>query len=201
MEGKTESYHQKSPRWRVYQGLEIVMNTETKKNKITLFPGGFQKVKNYGYPGLDIWTGDDFPDDLKYPDFFIGHSAGASFVLRYAAKRTSQYIFVNPLVKRKGIFFLFSRWIKYAFQEGLPTEKFIPLKYWPGALIKVINLSRIDFLSAAKDIPKENITVIRGKNDNFFCDEEAARIIQENGIRLIEVAAGHDWNENIEEAV
>lgn len=178
------------------------MNPEAPKKKITLFPGGFQCVKNYGdYEGVDIWIGEEFPDGLKDSDIFIGHSAGASFALQYAANRTSKYIFVNPLVKKRNIFFLSLRWLKYAFQEGLPMKKFIPVKYWPGALKKILELVKVDFLSAIKDIPKGNITIIRGKKDNFFCDEEAARIIRENSVRLIEVDAGHDWNENIEEAV
>lgn len=176
------------------------MNFETQKKKITLFPGGFQSAKNYGYPGVDIWTGEKFRDNLKGSDIFIGHSAGASFALRYAANQTSKYIFVNPLAERRNIFFLFLCWIRYAFQEGLPMRKFVPMKYWPGAFGKVMSLAKIDFLSAIKNIPKENITVIRGKKDYFFCDEQAAKIIQQNGIHLIEVDAGHDWNENIAEA-
>lgn len=176
------------------------MTDETSK-KITLFPGGFQYVKNYGYPGVDIWTGEDFLGDQKNSDFFIGHSAGASFALRYAANQISKFIFVNPLVKKRNIFSLFLRCIKYAFQEGLPMNKFVPVRYWPRALGKVTSLAKIDFLLAIKDIPKENVVIIRGKRDNFFCDKEAARIIRENNIKLIEVDAGHDWNETIAEAV
>lgn len=177
------------------------MNLETPKKKITLFPGGFQSAKNYGYPGVDIWMGEKFPEDLKDSDVFIGHSGGAGFALRHAANRTSQYIFVNPLVKRRNLFCLFLRWLKYAFREGLPMRKFIPVIHWPGALKKVLASTRVDFSEALKSIPKENITVIRGKKDRFFCDEEAAEIIRENGLRLIEVAAGHDWNETVAEAV
>lgn len=91
------------------------MNPETPKKKITLFPGGFQSAVNYGYEGVDIWTGENFPDELKNSDVFIGHSGGASFALQNAANLTSQYIFVNPLVGRKNIFSLFLRWLKYAF--------------------------------------------------------------------------------------
>ena len=178
------------------------MNPETPRKKITLFPGGFQFVKNYGgYVGVDIWVGEKFTDELKNADCFIGHSTGASFALRYATNRTSKFILVNPPVKKKNIFPLFLNWLKYVFQEGLPSEKFIPKKYWPYALRKVLELSKVDFIFAIKDIPKENIVIIRGKKDNFFCDEEAARIIRENGIRIIEVDAGHDWNEAIAEAV
>ena len=173
------------------------MNSETPKKKITLFPGGFQYVKNYGYSGVDIWMGEQFKNELKNSDCFIGHSGGASFALQHATNQTSKYIFINPLVKRKNIFFLSLRWLKYVFQEGLPREKFIPMKYWLYAFRKVLKSTKIDFLSAVRQIPKENIIIIRGKKDHFFCDEEAAGIIKENSIHLIEVDAGHDWNENI----
>ena len=62
-------------------------------------------------------------------------------------------------------------------------------------------MRKVDFLDAIKQIPKENLIVVRGKKDNFFCDEESAKIIKENNIRLIEVYAGHNWNENIAKAV
>ncbi len=169
--------------------------------KITLFPGGFQSVKNYGYPGVDIWTGGKFTDDLKDSDFFIGHSGGASFALRHAANQTSKFILINPLMRKRNIFSLFLRWIKYACQEGLPREKFIPKRYWPYAFRKFLEAAKIDFLSAAKEVPKENIVIIRGKRDFFFCDEEAAKIARENGIKLVEVNAGHDWNETIAKTV
>lgn len=174
---------------------------ETPKKKIMLFPGGFQYVKNYGYDGTDIWVGEKFTDEIKNADCFIGHSGGASFAVRYAANRTSKFILVNPLVKRKNILFLFLRWLKYVFQEGLPKEKFIPMRYWPYAFRKVLESTKIDFLFSIKDVPKENIVIIRGKRDYFFCDKEAAEIIRKNGIKLIEVDAGHDWNETIAEEV
>lgn len=178
------------------------MNQGTPQKKITLFPGGFQYVKNYeGYGGVDIWTGQGFTEDLKNSAFFIGHSGGASFAFQYAANQTSKFILVNPLVKKRNIFSLFLRWMKYAFMEGLPKKKLVPVKYWPSAFKKVLELVKVDFLTAIKNIPKDNIAVIRGKKDNFFCDEEAVKIMRENNIKLIEVDAGHDWNENIAEAV
>jgi len=170
--------------------------------KITLFPGGFQLVKNYGgYKGVDIWTGQEFLDELKDSDYFIGHSGGASFAMRYASNQTSKFIFVNPLIKKRSLPNLFLRWLKFLIFEGIEKKKIIPAKYWPYALKKFLKLKRINFLDAIKQMPKENLIVIRGKQDNFFCDEKSAKIIKDNNIRIIEVEAGHDWNENIAEAV
>jgi hypothetical protein len=65
----------------------------------------------------------------------------------------------------------------------------------------VIQLLDVDFSSATDKILKNNIVVIRGKNDHWICDEESAKIIKEKKIQCIEVDAGHDWNENIARTV
>ena len=170
--------------------------------KITLFPGGFQSVKNYGdYSGVDIWTGQEFVNELKDSDYFIGHSGGASFAIHDAANQTSKFILINPLVQKRSIFSLFFRWLKFLILEGIKREKIIPVRYWFYALRKFLQLRKVDFLDFIKQIPKENLFVIRGKQDNFFCDGESAKIIEENNIKLVEVDAGHDWNDNIAEAV
>jgi hypothetical protein len=51
------------------------------------------------------------------------------------------------------------------------------------------------------EIPKENLIVIRGKKDNSFCDKKSVEILKNYGLTVIEVDAGHDWNENISQAV
>jgi hypothetical protein len=50
-------------------------------------------------------------------------------------------------------------------------------------------------------LPKENLYIIRGTRDTFFCDEVAVTIAKEHGFNIIEVDAGHDWNQDIAEAV
>ena len=72
---------------------------------------------------------------------------------------------------------------------------------WPYMLKKAIKLLRVDVRDITRKIPKEDIVIIRGKKDNFFCDEEAVKIIKEDNIALIEVEAGHDWNDKIAETV
>ena len=57
------------------------------------------------------------------------------------------------------------------------------------------------FPPLSKNSPRENVVIVRGKNDRWFCDEAAARILKEEKIRCVEVDAGHDWNENIAYAI
>ncbi len=172
------------------------------KKTVTLFPGGFQMVKNYGgYPGVDIWTREKFQENVKNSDYFIGHSGGANFAVRYAANQTSKFILINPLVQKRNIFFLLWLWLKFLILEGIRKEKIIPVKFWFFAFKRVIKLVKMDFLTTVKSIPLENLIVIRGRKDSFFCDEGSAKIIKDNNIKLIEVDAGHDWNENIAKVV
>jgi len=43
-------------------------------NKVLIFPGSFQFVKNYGnYDGWDIWL-KPYPEELPFADYYIGHS-------------------------------------------------------------------------------------------------------------------------------
>ncbi len=47
----------------------------------------------------------------------------------------------------------------------------------------------------------ENLIIIRGKKDTYFCDGKSAEIIRNNKLQLIEIDAGHDWNDKIAELV
>jgi hypothetical protein len=179
------------------------MNTsEIKDKKIILFPGGLQLIGNYsGYEGVDIWANEKFRDELKNSDYFIGHSAGASFAIQYAINQTSKFILVNPVIKKRNALNIFIRWLKFLAAEGIERKHFLPAKCWISGTKKVFSVLKFDLLDSIKQIPNENVIVIRGIRDHFFCDEEAAEIIKENNIRLIEVDAGHYWNENIANAV
>jgi hypothetical protein len=45
------------------------------------------------------------------------------------------------------------------------------------------------------------LTVIRGINDNFICDHEAAAFLYSKNIKVIEANGGHNWCEEIEKTV
>lgn len=172
------------------------------KKKIVLLPGTGQSVNNYeDYIGVEIWMTMGLEDELRDAEYIIGHSLGASFALAYNKNPNCKFILINPLVHKKSLSILILRWIKFMFSEGFEMKKAVPLKYWPHTFRQALGLVRIDVLSAIRKFPKDNIFIIRGKKDNFFCDNKAVEILRGDGFKFIEVDAGHDWNGNIAEAV
>ena len=173
------------------------------KKNVLVFPGAFQSVKNYGnYEGIDIWLKSHFKEKIPTSDYVIAHSAGAIFALTlFDHFQGCKLILINPPIKKRNIFNLSIRWIKFLILEGIKREKVVPVVNWIYGLKKLFKLLRIDTLEIIKKIPKDNLVIIKGKKDNFFCDKESAEIIKNNNIILIEVEAGHDWNEKIAEVV
>lgn len=163
-------------------------------------PGTGQYVKNYGdVAGVDIWLGhgEISPDATC----FIGHSLGAHFLLSTLPDPSKRFIFINPLIKKRNILSLFVRWIRFLLFEGIPMKKLVPVSLWPNNIQTALRLLKTDVLEKLQQIPAENITVIRGMHDAYFCTEEDVALLQERGIDVREVSAGHDWNENINNAV
>jgi hypothetical protein len=170
--------------------------------KIIVFPGAFQYVKNYGnYDGLDIWLKNFQQKEISKPDCIVAHSAGVNFSLTLKNPENCKFIFINPLIKKRNILSVLLSWIKFLFVEGVKMEKIAPINNWPYDFKLIFKLLKVDVFDFIKKIPKDKITIIRGKKDDFFCDKKASEIIKKEGINLIEVDAGHDWNQNIEEAV
>lgn len=179
------------------------MEKNNSEKKVIVFPATLQFAKNYGgYEGLEIWLKENSLEAKVKADCFIGHSTGASLALTYfASNPESKFILFNPLIKKRNLFNLTLHWIKFCFSEGIPWKKTVPLGNWISGFGKIWELLKIDVVTEIKKIPKENLVVIRGKKDRFFCDEECADIIKKSGIGLIEVDAGHDWNENVKNAI
>src|SRR3989344_2366637 len=173
--------------------------------KVLIFPASFQYVKNYlKYDGVDIWL-KPFPQNIPVADYYIGHSAGASFILsQHDSIRGGTCILVNPIIRKRTTMAFFWSWIKFFIFEDIKKgykHKLIPMRDWLDALQRVLKLLNVDALAIIQKIPKENIFIIRGRNDDYFCDKKSAEIIKQNGINIIEVDAGHNWNEKIAEAV
>ena len=63
---------------------------------------------------------------------------------------------------------------------------------------RIMSLLKVDVLKEMQRIPREDIVVIRGKRDLFFCDKEDVEIMKQNNFKVIEVEAGHDWNKSEE---
>lgn len=168
---------------------------------IFLAPGTGQYVKNYGVDnGADIWLGKEtLPTDT--PQCFIGHSLGVSFLLSGNIDTSCTLICINPLIKKRSLLSLFIRWIKFLLFEGIPKEKLVPVTYWPGNIKKALQLLKIDTLSELQKLPKENVCIIRGAGDVYFCTKDDVAMLKKCGFTVLEVNAGHDWNENIKNAV
>jgi len=170
--------------------------------KIIIFPGAFQSVKNYGdYEGVDIWLKNKSKQDIPNADYCIAHSLGANFIFAQSNIQKKKIILINPLIKRRNVFNLFLRWIVFYFSEGIEKKKIVPVNNWIFALGRIFRLRKTNVLDAVIKMPKEDVVIIRGRKDCFFCDKESAKIIKKNDLTLIEVEAGHDWNEKIAEAV
>ncbi len=168
------------------------MNNE----KIIVIPGAFQYAKNYGnYDGLDIWLKGKLEEEkIKNADFVVAHSLGTNYVFSFPVSNNQKFILVNPSIKKRGFVNLVMRDFRYLLSkiDSVKMGKIVPVLHWPSAFYKAYKLSKIDILSVLKKIPKENIFIIRGKRDRFFCDDEVVNLIKKENLPLIEVDAGHD---------
>lgn len=176
---------------------------QSDRMKTLLFPGAFQSVKSYvGYEGVDIWLKSATVEKNLSADCYIGHSAGSAFIIaHYDSAKNTKFIFINPLIRKMSAVGLGWAWIKYFFGEGIEWRRIVPMTNWIHGIKLTRQLLAVDFLAAIQKIPRENLLVIRGKDDRWICDEKAAAILKENHIRCVEVIAGHEWNKNIADAV
>jgi hypothetical protein len=170
------------------------------KEKAIVIPGSFSLLTAYpGYSGIDIWlkSADKSVGDCEW---VIAHSAGAAYFLTRPELYNKKVIFINPLVKKRNFFSLFIRDIMFFIYEGI-GKNIIPYSSYPYAAIQVLKLLRVNVLEGLRKLPKENIFIIRGTKDYFFCDSEDAELIRREGLTLYEVDAAHNWNENIAKKV
>jgi hypothetical protein len=138
-------------------------------------------------------------------DCVVGLSLGTLSVLKSIKQIKGKIILVNPLLPRRNIFRWFVQWLNYVTHEGLFLErqKFTknPIRY-SKEIFRCVRLLRTDFSIIFDDpIQNKNITVVHGKNDRYFCDEQAVKFLRSKGIMVIEVESGHNWNEEIEKRI
>ena len=171
--------------------------------RVFIFPGAWQGVKNYGgYRGAEIWLKNRDARDIPVAEWYIGHSMGANFILaHHSSFKNGKFIFVNPLVRKRSIGVLVLRWMAFLLSEGIGKEKLVPARYWWHGVKMVWRLLHTDVWHIMQTIPRENLIVIRGRRDDYFCDRKSAEMMQNVGIRVIEVDAGHDWSDAIAEIV
>lgn len=173
-------------------------------SKVLLLPGWMTALKFYGdNNGLDIQIG-KLKENYTQADCVIGISLSALVVLRDINRINGKVILINPPLPKRNILIWFARWVRFITADGLffERQKFTknPIKLIL-TLVDCLKLLKTDFSAVLKNLPKERITVIRGKGDKYFCDDKAADFIRSIGIELIEVDSGHNWSELVEKSL
>lgn len=134
-------------------------------------------------------------------EYVIGLSLGSLVILKNIHKISDKIILINPPLPKRNIFIWFARWMRYLMTEGIFLEKqhFTknPIKFF-WEIIVAIKLLNIDFDPILESFPKERLTVIRGKDDKFCCDEQSAHYLKSKGIKIIDANGEHNWSEDIE---
>ena len=155
------------------------------------------------YEGINIWMKSEvFIDDIE-ADFIIAHSSGVYAALKNCKlKDKTKFILVNPLVHDLRLLKIFSSWLKYMLHEFYRDTEFIGFRNLFFAIRKFFILSKSNFLDLSKEITKENVFIIRGEKDNYFCDNRAVSILIENNFSIINIPeAGHSWSEKFDEKI
>lgn len=111
-------------------------------------------------------------------------------------------IMINPLIPKRNFFVWTWRWIKFALSGGIRYDTNVPFSSMGYSIKIAAKLTRYDLTSVLFEIPMENIVIIRGKSDKYFCDDEAVKVLATCNIHLEEVDnLGHEWNEKYVEVI
>ncbi|MFA5962074.1 MAG: alpha/beta hydrolase [Parcubacteria group bacterium] len=172
-------------------------------DKILLLPGWMTGLKLYHESeNLSVQIGTF--DASNNSNHIIGLSLGALSALRDWDGK-GKLILVSPPLPRKNIFRWFLNWVKFISTEGLFFER---QKYslnpfcYILEIVRCVKLLQLDFSQKLESIPKENLIMIRGKNDHFICSDEAVQFMRAKGFSVIEVEnCGHNWCEELEREV
>lgn len=169
-------------------------------------PGWFDTVENrVDYYGLDIWKEKINPETKIDAEYVIGHSLGANFaLLNWSINKNTKLILTNPIIGKKNIADWFLRWLRFIFCEGadINGKRWQSLPHFFNNFKLCFKLIRVDSEKIIKEVTKENIIVIRGKNDNFFCDNETRDFLKKEGIKVIEIdEVGHHWDNRMNEEI
>ncbi len=155
------------------------------------------------YEGIQIWQGEFNPDKKIKADVVIGHSIGAYYaLLNWLKFKNYKLILVNPPLPQKKILPLIFRWTKYITQEPVYHVKTIAWKYLLSNILNVIKLHQLNIEEIINQVSRDNLYIIRGVEDKYFCDVASAQFIKNHGWNLIEVpGCGHNWNKKFDEVI
>jgi hypothetical protein len=172
------------------------------KNKIIFIPGWMDTVENLvNWPGLDIWKKKIDINQKIEAEYVVGYSSGANWALvNWQKNKNTKLILVSPLVPKRKVRNWFFRWLKHEIFEGskISAKRSKCFHHVIRGIVGLVKLMQVDPILIIDEIPKENIVIVKGKKDNNFFDAEAAEMIKEKRIRLIELEeVGHNWNKKI----
>jgi len=173
--------------------------------KVLVLPGWMTGVKLYKNNIEDFYVCLGKLDEKSLSaDYIVGNSLGALVVLQDISKTKGKVILVNPPLPKRNFFVWLARWLKYVKNDGLFLErqKFTinPIKFILE-LIHCIRLLNIDFSKTLDNISENKITVVRAKNDIYFCDEEAVKFLHSKNIRIVEFDSGHNLSQEMEDTI
>ena len=171
--------------------------------KILLLPGWMTYIKLYKkHDNFRICFGKMDKESFS-ADYVVGVSLGTLVVLRDIRKIKGKIILINPPLPHKSFFVWFKHWLRFVKDEGLfwERQKFTlnPVKFLTE-LARCIKLLNIDF-SNTLDTFRDKITVLRGKEDVFFCNDEAVRFLLSKNIKVVEYDGGHNLSKIMEETL
>jgi len=171
--------------------------------KILVYPGWFESLRTYRTNDLVFRSGAIEESDFG-ADHIIGMSLGALIVLKNATRVSGRIVLINPPVPRRGLLVWAVQWMKFMRHEGLMCnrQKFTanPMKFLRFAS-EALKLLTTDFSDVLESLPPSKALVIRGRHDSFFCDDQAVNFLKSKNIEILEVDSGHNWSEQIEEAL
>lgn len=172
-------------------------------NKVLFIPGWLNSGEMNGYKNsLDIWNKKIDISKNFNADYVITSSAGAMVALyNWNIYKNFKLILINPVISKKNIF---KRWLGSMIHEGTPVSFARLLIFFSvgPAFFKIMNLFKNPSLDIINSIPPENLAIIHGENDKYFCDPDLLNSLAKKGFKSVKVkGAGHNYNDNLEKAV
>lgn len=169
------------------------------KNVLVL-PGWMTSIDLYkDSKNFDICIG-KLNEKCFYADCVVGLSLGALVVLRDTEKIKGKIILINPPLPKRNLLSWFGQWCSFIKHEGLFFERqhFTknPFKFIL-AISSCLKLLLTDFEPIIRN-HKENITILRGVKDDFFCDNKAVEFFKSNKVQYIEFNGGHNLSQEME---
>lgn len=176
--------------------------------KIVYIPGWMNRAEHDGFsPALDIWGSKiDYKEKIN-ADVVVAHSLGCHFaLLNWQKHKNAKLVLVNPVFGKRGLKDWIFTWFKFFFNEGIKYTDRRRTRLFFKFFLKLrlsYELMKSDIESILLSAPKDQIIIIKGKNDLHFCNSKNCKIIFENNIKIIEVEdMGHVWKkEKIEKII